>query len=224
MGSQAKKQLQPYIGLAEFLAHCYGENVEVVVHDISDLDRSAIAIFNNHVSGRKMGAPMPAHMLKTIRERKYRDKHYSVNTKNVLSNGRALRSSTYFIKDEAGELIGTMCINIDVSQYVELGRLFEKMAFGACAAAPEAEPADSREIFPETVDDLIDNTIADFEGEDGDVSGFTPERKIEIVSQLNGKGIFMLKGTVKKVAAALGVSEPTVYRYLSIANHSENHN
>ena len=38
--------------------------------------------------------------------------------------------------------------------------------------------------------------------------------KIEIVKELNEQGVFLLKGGVSKVAAALSISEPTVYRYL----------
>lgn len=223
MGKKAKEQLKKYIPLAEFLSRCYGDNVEVVLHDISDLDHSAIAIYNNHVSGRKLGAPMTYYGLQIIREKLYQDKDYSVNTKNVLSNGKILRSSTYFLKDDDGELIGTLCINVDVSQFVELGKLFENMTFGGREDMQEpavTDTADPKEAFPATIDDLIDGTVLEFVGERGSISDLTPERKIELVSKLNEKGIFMFKGTVKKVSVALGVSEPTVYRYLNAANQS----
>ncbi|MFV0399848.1 MAG: transcriptional regulator [Oscillospiraceae bacterium] len=222
--SNNRERLQLYIDLAAFLANCYGENVEVAVHDISDLDHSAIAIYNNHVSGRKMGAPIATHMLNVIREKKYLDRNYSVNVKNKLSNGKVLRSSTYFIKDDTGELIGALCINVDVSQYVELAGFFDNLAFGRCASdeapAPQ-EPEEGKDAFPGTVDELIGSTIADFEEENGAVSTFTPEQKIEIITRLNEKGTFLFKGTVKKISAALGVSEPTVYRYLSIIHQKE---
>ena len=216
MSDITKKRLEKYIPLAEFLSKCYGDNVEVVLHDIADLDHSAIAIFNNHVSGRKCGAPMTYYGLKIIRDKLYVKQNYSVNTRNVLSNGKVLRSSTYFIKDENGELLGTLCINVDVSHYIELGNLFERLSFGN-TDDNDIDDQNAKETFPTTVDDLIDGTIIDFIGENGSISDLTPERKIELVAQLNEKGIFMFKGTVKKVSVALGVSEPTVYRYLSNA-------
>jgi len=213
-----ENRLEKYIPLAEFLSKCYGDNVEVVLHDIADLDHSAIAIFNNHVSGRKCGAPMTYYGLKIIRDKLYVEQNYSVNTRNVLSNGKVLRSSTYFIKDDNGELLGTLCINVDVSHYIELGNLFERLSFGNTNGNDKDDQnVNVKETFPTTVDDLIDGTIIDFIGENGSISDLTPERKIELVAQLNEKGIFMFKGTVKKVSAALGVSEPTVYRYLSNA-------
>jgi len=213
-----ENRLEKYIPLAEFLSKCYGDNVEVVLHDIADLDHSAIAIFNNHVSGRKCGAPMTYYGLKIIRDKIYAEQNYSVNTRNVLSNGKVLRSSTYFIKDDNGELLGTLCINVDVSHYIELGNLFERLSFGNTNGNDKDDQnGNVKETFPTTVDDLIDGTIIDFIGENGSISDLTPERKIELVAQLNEKGIFMFKGTVKKVSVALGVSEPTVYRYLSNA-------
>jgi len=213
-----ENRLEKYIPLAEFLSKCYGDNVEVVLHDIADLDHSAIAIFNNHVSGRKCGAPMTYYGLKIIRDKLYVEQNYSVNTRNVLSNGKVLRSSTYFIKDDNGELLGTLCINVDVSHYIELGNLFERLSFGNTNGNDKDDQnVNVKETFPTTVDDLIDGTIIDFIGENGSISDLTPERKIELVAQLNEKGIFMFKGTVKKVSVALGVSAPTVYRYLSNA-------
>ena len=216
MSNITENRLEKYIPLAEFLSKCYGDNVEVVLHDIADLDHSAIAIFNNHVSGRKCGAPMTYYGLKIIRDKLYVEQNYSVNTRNVLSNGKVLRSSTYFIKDENGELLGTLCINVDVSHYIELENLFERLSFGN-TNGNDKDDQNVKETFPTTVDDLIEGTIIDFIGENGSISDLTPERKIELVAQLNEKGIFMFKGTVKKVSAALGVSEPTVYRYLSNA-------
>lgn len=229
MDPTPRDRLEKYKPLAEFLSQCYGNNVEVVLHDISDLDHSAVAIFNSHVSGRVIGAPMTYYGLKIIRDKLYKNMDYSVNTKNVLANGKTLRSSTFFLKDDDGELIGTLCINVDVSQYVALGKLLENMTFGAILqedigpAEPSEQTAQAspdhtvtlKETFPTTVDDLIEATILESIGEKGAISDLTPERKIDLVSKLNEKGIFMFKGTVKKVSVALGVSEPTVYRYLS---------
>ena len=223
MEETSRSKLEKYIPLAEFLSQCYGENVEVVLHDISDLDHSAIAIYNNHVSGRKIGAPMTYYGLQIIREKLYLDKNYSVDTRNVLSNGTVLRSSTYFIKDDEGKLIGTICINVDVSKYVEIGNIFEKMVFGSSGNKTNDAPdiaTSLKETFPTTVDDLIDSTVMEVIGEDGNTASLTPERKIEIVSRLNERGIFMFKGSIKKVSVALGVSEPTVYRYLNAATQS----
>lgn len=43
----------------------------------------------------------------------------------------------------------------------------------------------------------------------------TMEEKIRIVENLHRAGLFSMKGAVSEVAAQLGASEATVYRYLS---------
>lgn len=46
------------------------------------------------------------------------------------------------------------------------------------------------------------------------IEDLSKEDKITIVTELNNEGIFLLKGTVGKVAHSLNISEPTVYKYL----------
>ncbi|MFT8632944.1 MAG: helix-turn-helix domain-containing protein, partial [Liquorilactobacillus ghanensis] len=47
------------------------------------------------------------------------------------------------------------------------------------------------------------------------------EKKIQICSKLNDRGIFQIKGAISKVAKLLKVSEPSVYRYLKIINEKK---
>ena len=47
---------------------------------------------------------------------------------------------------------------------------------------------------------------------------FSAEEKIRIVESLHHAGIFYMKGAVSEVAAQLGSSEATIYRYLNRMN------
>jgi predicted transcriptional regulator YheO len=53
------------------------------------------------------------------------------------------------------------------------------------------------------------------------VDRLNQEEKIEIVRDLEGKGVFMLKGAVSEVAEKLGVSEATLYRYIRIVSNEK---
>ncbi|WP_275040883.1 PAS domain-containing protein [Salmonella enterica] len=44
--------LEPYEFLIDFLADYFGENTEVVLHNLSDLESSIHKIRNGHISGR----------------------------------------------------------------------------------------------------------------------------------------------------------------------------
>ena len=47
-----------------------------------------------------------------------------------------------------------------------------------------------------------------------DVASLGQADRVDVIRHLNGNGVFMLKGAVACAAAALGISEPSVYRYL----------
>ena len=50
--------LQQYMKLTEFLGLTLGPDYEVALHDLTNKDRSIIAIANNYISGREIGAPL----------------------------------------------------------------------------------------------------------------------------------------------------------------------
>ena len=54
----ANPLLQHYIKLTEFLGQALGPDYEVALHDMTDKNRSIVAIANNHISGREIGAPL----------------------------------------------------------------------------------------------------------------------------------------------------------------------
>lgn len=64
--------------------------------------------------------------------------------------------------------------------------------------------------------DAVQNAIAEVTGSAGlPPDRLTMEEKIRIVESLHHAGIFYMKGAVSEVAAQLGSSEATIYRYLS---------
>lgn len=68
----ASQLLQQYVKLTEFLGHTLGPDYEVALHDLTDRNRSIVAIANSHVSGRKLGAPLTNTALKSYGTRAMR--------------------------------------------------------------------------------------------------------------------------------------------------------
>ena len=108
--------LQQYMKLTEFLGLTLGPDYEVALHDLTNKDRSIIAIANSHISGRKLGAPLTNMSLSILRDKSYERMDYHLHYYSINVNGKGLRSSTFFIKDN-GKLIGLLCINFDDSRY-----------------------------------------------------------------------------------------------------------
>ena len=61
--------LQQYVKLTEFLGQALGPDYEVALHDLTDKNRSIIAIANNHISGREIGAPLTTVALSILRDK-----------------------------------------------------------------------------------------------------------------------------------------------------------
>ena len=204
--------LEQYKTLVEFLGQALGSDYEVVLHDLSEGSNAIVAIVNGHISGRSMGAPLTALALRFLADKEYEQHDYKVGYRGVSRRNGNLRSSTMFIKDN-GQLIGMLCINFDAGKYSRIAQ--ELLAL--CGA--HTEPSSTGigvESFVSSLPDAVQNAIAEVTGSAGlPPDRLTMEEKIRIVESLHHAGIFYMKGAVSEVAAQLGSSEATIYRYLS---------
>jgi Uncharacterized protein conserved in bacteria len=212
-----KKQVKwdMYIELVDFIAECFGENVEVVLHDLSDMEHSVVAIRNGHITGRTVGAPLTVFALSKIKESIHTQQNRIMNYRGTAQSGNPIRSSSFFIKNEKGELAGMLCVNIDVSEYKRAEEIIKKLSFLPQMENAERESYELLENFPSTMSEMVANTIKEvMNGKPVQIERLTANEKINIVEELHQKGIFQLKGAVSEVAVELMVSEATIYRYL----------
>jgi predicted transcriptional regulator YheO len=118
--------LQQYTILVDFLGQVLGPDYEVVLHDLSSMSNSIVAIANGHVSGREVGAPLTSLALTMMSDKRYLNKDFHVNYNGMTKENKILRSSTMYIKDDLGKLVGMLCVNFDDSRYHELStKLFQ---------------------------------------------------------------------------------------------------
>lgn len=204
--------LKKYLPLVDFLAEVFGEDAEVVLHDVTDVDRSVVAIRNGHISGRCVGAPATNVVLKIMKDGTENAIDYLTNYQGLSANGKALRSSTYFLHDDDRHLIGILCVNIDTSRLEQ----FRDYLNSVVQIKHDLNSNERVERFSGTVEELAYASIETVIN----AAGVSPQRmsqdeKIEIVRQLNDDGVFLLKGAISRIAARLEVSEATIYRYLN---------
>lgn len=216
--------LQQYGKLTEFLGLALGPDYEVALHDLTDKNRSIIAIVNNHISGREIGAPLTNMALSILMDKSYEQQDYRLHYAGVSANGKQLRSSTMFIK-QGGRLIGMLCINFDDSRYQAVGEQLLRLChpdhfIEALSHSPHEHPVPIISPRPETfrnsteavVLDAVDLELARL-GVPAD--RLTSDERLQIITALAESGIFLLKGSVKDVAAGLHCSQASVYRYIS---------
>lgn len=208
--------LKKYIPLVDFLAEVLGNDAEVVLQDVADFHNSVVSIRNNHISGRKLGAPATNLVLQVMKGN-YAGRDYVANYRGLSAAGKVVKSSTYFIKDTKGAVVGMICINMDMDKFLQFKNHLETLLH-----FPQDFPEKTTERFSSSAEELAMDSMESVMEE----SGILPERmsqeeKMEVVRKLNKNGVFLVKGSIGRIAETLKVSEATVYRYLSKVKREE---
>ena len=193
----------------EGLAAVLGSRYEVILHDLSHVESSIVAICGN-VTGRKTGGPATNFLLRQLRQ--YGDRaENSINYRTTLPDGRVLRSSTLFIRDNEGHIIGSLCINQDMADYAVAGKLLQELNL----IAESDESQHGAERFARDISEVTEYMVKDeLESFSKPVAYMQKEDKLTFVRNLEEKGIFDVRGSVEYVAECIGVTQFTVYNYL----------
>ncbi len=203
-------KLQAVQQLAEGLSQILGHRYELIVHDLSHVESSIVAIHGD-VTHRKLGGPATNLLLKMLRE--YGDDApNNINYRNALPDGRVLRSSTMFIRDDDGHILGSLCINQDLTDFVVLSKLAEEMTSFQETPQSSQQP---EEQFAHDINEVMEDIVnCELELMSKPAAYMQKEEKLAIVDRLESRGIFNVKGAVEYVAERLGVTNFTVYNYL----------
>lgn len=200
--------LQAAMQLVEGLSQMLGHRYEIVLHDLSCVESSIVAIAGN-VTNRRLGGPVTNYLLSLLN--KYGDQApNSINYKNVTPEGRILRSSTMFIRDDEGHIIGSLCINQDLTDFIVMSKLSEEMVTFQQSKGDETE-----ELFVHNISEVMESMVkSELDLVSKPVAYMQKEDKLMVVESLAKKGIFDVKGSVEYVADELGVTNFTIYNYL----------
>jgi len=192
--------------LAKGLAAQFGDNCEVVIHDWSKpYDSTIVAIENGHVTGRKVGDPSTNLGLEIMRGTSDGDNRHNYITQTA--DGRILRSTSMYVKNKAGQIIGAVCINFDITDIMMAERTLQSLTGSGL------QPV--RESFVSNVNDLLDTLIMEAQETIGKPPALmSKEDKIKLIQLLDEKGAFLIKKSGEKVCGYLSISKFTLYNYL----------
>lgn len=200
--------------IAQGIAATFGKNCEVVLHDLSEPSRSLIFKAGS-VTNREIGAPVTNLVLEALQ--RYGDATEDlIGYLNRTKDGKVLKSSTIFIRDNSGKIIGCLCINFDLTEFQVAKNILED--FCQLKDLAEAGFERTQEQFARDINEVVDNVVESVLQELGKpVPVMTKEEKVKAVEMLDDRGIFLVKGAVDVVAQALAVSKYTIYNYLEEA-------
>ncbi|MCD7990551.1 MAG: PAS domain-containing protein [Clostridia bacterium] len=186
----------------------FGESVEFVVHDYKkDFARTIVAISNGNVTKREVGDSGTSIGLKIMHSEEADDGKFGYISQT--KDGRYLKSSTIYIKDEQGKILGSLCVNCDITDAM-IARNFLNSYVGS------GEDEKVEATVYNNVDDLLISLINESIQYVGTpVAVMNREQKIEGIRYLNNKGAFKIKNASTIVSKYYDVSRYTIYNYIN---------
>lgn len=197
------------------IAAAGGPSCEVVLHDLSaptvDLSTTIVGIENGHVTGRAVGGPSTNLGLGVVHDQNA--DHDAFGYRGFTSDGRELLCSSVYFRDRGGRVIAALCINTDISVVRQAQTLLDSLAPRA-----DAPPTTPSEFIGPDLTSVLDAMIVDAVREGGTpVERMTRQERIAILVRLDAQGALRMRKAVDKIAARLGISRVTVYKYLDEA-------
>ena len=198
--------------LVQMLAAQFGRNSEIVLHDLSrEYEHTIVAIENNWITGRNVGDGGTNLGLEVLRNPPSLNGDL-YNYFNKTPNGRTLRSSTLYFRDDQGKVVGSLCINTDITEIVELQDSLRELAM-----LPQEQGRNVEEVFANRVEDLVNYFTRQSEKTVGKpVVEMTKEEKIEALRYLDEKGFFLINRSGDEACKFFSISKFTLYKYLGI--------
>ena len=195
--------------IAHGLAIQFGPSCEVLIHDLQgDLDTSLVYIENGTITNRHVGDG-PSHVVLDVLN--YDDGSegrfgYLTKTKD----GRILKSSTMYIRDDNGNIEYLLGINQDITEFVMMHRSLESLI-----GIGQAENGTVEKITT-SVSELLDDLLLEAErlvGKPGPL--MNKIERLKAISYLNEKGAFLISKSSEKIAEYFNISKFTLYSDLN---------
>ena len=199
-----------YIRVGEIIAEKFSPYLEVIIHDLQDPEHSIIAIFNNHITGRKIGDGTSDIGYKKLAN-KLPDK--IVNYENTSPSGAKLKSSSLTIRNGQGKIIGSMAFNFDLTPFENVQDFFNTITQTSKSKLDDFPKQE--QFFVWSVRDDLEQALNKYiiaNGLQGKV--LTRKDKLNVVVLMKKEGHIKKRGAMSILSELLAITRPTLYKYL----------
>ena len=207
------KELEKYFVIADTIQETNGDTCEVIIHDLTEPESSVVHVANGVVTGRKVGQSFDHLVKQVLLNKDFKNDHLS-NYFFKTTDEKAIKSSSVLIRNQAGEVIGMICINIDITMLQSVNTML--MNYLKVDLETGKNTGIGEQDVPQDVMAIIDKLILSVIGTT-DPRGLSRAKCVELIRFMDEKGIFLVKGAMDKVAELMGVSRVTIYSYLDEA-------
>lgn len=200
--------------LAHGLAIQFGSSCEIAIHDLKtkDLEKSIVYIENGHVSNRQTGDGPSGIVLETLQSDPSTI-HDKLSYLTKTEDGRILKSSTFYIRDDDGSISYIFSLNYDITAFTAASTAIQSLI-----ATKDTLPdltGDSPRQITHNVNELLDLLIEQAVAKVGKpVAMMNKDDKVAVVQYLDHAGAFLITKSGDKVSSYLGISKFTLYSYM----------
>lgn len=200
--------------LAHGLAIQFGSSCEIAIHDLKtkDLEKSIVYIENGHISNRQTGDGPSGIVLETLQSDPSTI-HDKLSYLTKTEDGRILKSSTFYIRDDDGSISYISSLNYDITAFTAASTAIQSLI-----ATKDKLPdltGDSPRQITHNVNELLDLLIEQAVAKVGKpVAMMNKDDKVAVVQYLDHAGAFLITKSGDKVSSYLGISKFTLYSYM----------
>jgi predicted transcriptional regulator YheO len=183
-----------------------------VLHDLTrDYNHTIADIRNGHVTNRRIGGCGSNLGLEVLNGSVEDGDRFNYVT--TTADGKILRSSSIYIKDDAGQVIASICINLDITESIQFEAFLRKYNHFETG---------QNEFFAQDVNTLLDFMIQQAQQLMGkDLKTLNKEDRMTFLSYLDRKGAFQISKSSVKICKVLGISKFTLYNDLEAIRSQE---
>ena len=197
---------------AENLGKLFGNKCEIILHDFTNGYESTIVhIVNGEVSGRSIGGCPTNLFFEHLSELDNMEEGFSQYF-STMPDGRIIKSSTTFLKGADGKILGSVCVNLDISDLV---RTIPQITSFLTDSHTQPRPV-GNEHFAMDVNDLMGYYLEQVEEKIGKrASKMKKQEKLRALAFLESKGVLQIAKANVTLCEFFNISKFTLYNYLN---------
>lgn len=190
--------------IADGISIMFGNNCEVVIHDIENFESSIVYIKNKHVTQRDLGDEF--NVLGTIDVDTLFKGSDLVNHKGVAKNNHLIKSSTFHVEGENYHY--AFGINYDYTNLSHAQAILNELT----QVGDSLDVVIKRENrIEQTLEELYDKAVA-YIGKP--VQLMKKDERVRMIGYLDDNGAFLIHKSIPDISEKMNISRFTIYNYL----------
>ncbi|MBO4848867.1 MAG: helix-turn-helix domain-containing protein [Clostridia bacterium] len=202
-------EIERYLKTAEFLSEALPENYEISLFDLTAKGMPVVASFNAKKSNEDEVRRFLRTVLKNVT---IIENGMLLNRSESSTKTRLSKHSVLFIKDESGAPVGALVILIELSNLITASALINDILSFNHTDIENIQPRDDKPKKDAPSLEMIERMAYEFSETP---ARLTMDERTELLTDMYDEYVFSVKGSVAKAAEVLGMSEQSVYRYIS---------